>query len=825
MICIQIIVFAKHLFRSKGLRGLWLLGIFLLLGALRVLAQAGHGTVQEIRPIYPSEWGVPYPAGLAYATDRAHLFLLDKGSTEPSRTGSTVVIITPYEDLVSSVQLEFMVDDAINMAFDDGSNRLFLLNDARAELAQVAIDENGLLDPATLVRLPIASLGLIDAQGMAIDAAKRRLFILDRGTTQVLSIALEDFAVSHIELAQVGNTELRGLAVHPTTHHLYVGGPGAGQLYEVTTAGQWVASYDLTSLNLVDMGGLLFAPSADLTDPADTFHLFIADSGLTNHTLVTASFIEAAHLYLPLIVQPDGNRGSASNVVIAAQDEAQLYGQIIEAALICEGCPLTQSIAVSITHSTDDAEERLLSGRVITDSTDLELIQETTTQTVGLRFPGITIPADALIVSAFIEFTVDELNSEPTTLLFQGEATDDAPPFAATKGNISSRTPITAGVTWLDISAWNVVHEKHQTPDLSPIVQVIVDRTGWSSGNAMAFIITGTGKRTAKAYDGDPARAPQLIVEYIEPTPTPTLTLTPTLTPTGIETPVFTPTATPTPPPPDATIRFAVIGDYGNNNPDEARVATLVRGWNPDFVITTGDNNYPDGEATTIDDNIGQYYGQFIGSYQGAYGTGSPANRFWPSLGNHDWHTITCTGNSCDGAYFDYFNLPNNERYYEIDLGLVHLFALDSESTEPDGRKQNSIQAEWLLNQLDTSTSCYNIVYFHHAPYSSGRHGSNAAMQWPFARWGADAVLAGHEHLYERLDVSGTPYFVNGAGGRVLYNFDNVGNLPPEASSIVRYNQDYGAMLVTATSIDITYQFYSADGVLIDDYTMRKDCQ
>lgn len=272
------------------------------------------------------------------------------------------------------------------------------------------------------------------------------------------------------------------------------------------------------------------------------------------------------------------------------------------------------------------------------------------------------------------------------------------------------------------------------------------------------------------------------------------------------------------------TLQFAVIGDYGNGKDDEARVATLVASLDPDFVITTGDNNYPDGEASTIDKNIGQYYSQFIGNYKGGYGLGSCENRFWPSLGNHDWHTIRCTGGDCEGAYFDYFTLPGNERYYEVDLGLVHLFALDSDRDEPDGRKKDSIQAQWLQTQLAASSSCYNFVYFHHAPYSSGRHGSNSSLQWPFTEWGADAVFTGHDHLYERLEVDNTPYFVNGAGGAGLYDFDNVGNLPPEATSIVRYNLDHGAMLVTVTQTAVTYQFLNANGDLIDNYTEVKNC-
>src|SRR5436190_18393178 len=57
-----------------------------------------------------------------------------------------------------------------------------------------------------------------------------------------------------------------------------------------------------------------------------------------------------------------------------------------------------------------------------------------------------------------------------------------------------------------------------------------------------------------------------------------------------------------------AAVRFAVIGDFGQAGPDEAAVSALVAGWQPDFVITVGDNNYPLGEASTIDQNIGQYF-------------------------------------------------------------------------------------------------------------------------------------------------------------------------------------------------------------------------
>src|SRR5581483_888244 len=137
-------------------------------------------------------------------------------------------------------------------------------------------------------------------------------------------------------------------------------------------------------------------------------------------------------------------------------------------------------------------------------------------------------------------------------------------------------------------------------------------------------------------------------------------------------------------------VRFAVIGDYGRAGQPERDVAELVKGWSPDFVITVGDNNYEDGAASTIDQNVGQYYHDFIGPYLGSYGEGAATNRFFPVLGNHDWQAAGAR------PYLDYFTLPGNERYYEVAYGPVHLFALDSDPSEPDGVRSDSAQANWL---------------------------------------------------------------------------------------------------------------------------------
>jgi tartrate-resistant acid phosphatase type 5 len=124
-----------------------------------------------------------------------------------------------------------------------------------------------------------------------------------------------------------------------------------------------------------------------------------------------------------------------------------------------------------------------------------------------------------------------------------------------------------------------------------------------------------------------------------------------------------------------SSVRFAVIGDYGTDSAAEASVANLVKSWNPDFVITTGDNNYPDGAASTIDKNIGKHYQQFIYPYKGTYGAGATTNMFWPSLGNHDWHQIP------PQPYLDYFTLPGNERYYTIRQGQCSFLLLTATAT------------------------------------------------------------------------------------------------------------------------------------------------
>jgi hypothetical protein len=471
------------------------------------------------------------------------------------------------------------------------------------------------------------------------------------------------------------------------------------------------------------------------------------------------------------------------------------------------------TVTSQVSNSSDDAEEAVATGSMNTTSSDLELGADgNTDQWVGMRFNNISIPNGAIVLSAYIEFEVDDIGTEPTSILLEGQASPHPSAFSSSIYNISERPRTITSVPWNVIPAWTVTNAKWQTPDLSIIVQEIVGQPEWEAGNSIVIIASGTGQRTAESYDGEASAAPKLVISYTTgDTPTPTLTPLPTSTPTATLTSTITPTPTAslTPVPAD-TIRFAVIGDYGSNSQGEEDVANLVRGWDPNFIITTGDNNYPVGAAETIDDNIGQYYHEFISPYIGSYGTGATTNRFFPSLGNHDWDTTNAQ------PYLDYFSLPGNERYYDFIWGAVHFFVIDSDTREPDGTLSTSAQAIWLQNQLATSTSPWNLVYMHHPPFSSGEHhGSSSYMQWPYQAWGADAVLAGHDHLYERIVLDGFPYFVNGLGGASIRNFST-----PVLGSEARFTGDYGAMRVEADASHITFQFITRTGEVVDTYTL-----
>ncbi len=174
-----------------------------------------------------------------------------------------------------------------------------------------------------------------------------------------------------------------------------------------------------------------------------------------------------------------------------------------------------------IVASTDDAEERQTGGVIDITSSDLEFVNDGATpgnQTVGMRFTNIAIPKDAIIESAYIQFYVDEVAwTASTSVNIFGEAADNSATFSTSGFNITNRTKTTTSVAWNNIPVWptvNLAGVDQRTPELKTILNEIMQRVGWKENNSFTFLINGTGRRNAHAFDGSSTMAPELIVTY-----------------------------------------------------------------------------------------------------------------------------------------------------------------------------------------------------------------------------------------------------------------------------------------------------------------------
>ncbi|MEL7122025.1 MAG: metallophosphoesterase [Bacteroidota bacterium] len=282
---------------------------------------------------------------------------------------------------------------------------------------------------------------------------------------------------------------------------------------------------------------------------------------------------------------------------------------------------------------------------------------------------------------------------------------------------------------------------------------------------------------------------------------------------------------------PDLT--FAFVADYGCKDGSYNRsgfgtyysqvegVADMVKSWSPDFILSGGDDTYGDktdrGCATTIAENVGTYYGSYIGP-------STSDNRFYPTPGNHDY-----TSPGGISAWESYFYNPTsptnnsgNERYYKFTKGtttggdpLIEFFAVNSYKDEPDGIDSNSTQATWLKNNLAISTAKYKIVYTHYPPYASLNADQTddsyiKMRKWPFKKWGADLVLSGDQHFYERNDHKGLTYVVCGVGGYPVLKYISPAS-QIVAGNRVRLEDEFGALKIDANEEVMRIQFYTVD--------------
>lgn len=173
----------------------------------------------------------------------------------------------------------------------------------------------------------------------------------------------------------------------------------------------------------------------------------------------------------------------------------------------------TQDISIAV--GTDDAKQRA-SGTVVHNSWRHPLGYDGTEQIeIGLRFPGLNVPRNAIVTAAWIQFEADSSTSGACSLSIRGEKSANAATFSTTANSITSRPITAANVSWAP-PAWTQGDRtaSQRTPDVKAIVQEIVNQGTWNAGNAIVFVIDGTGSRVAEATESGVAKAPQLHVEW-----------------------------------------------------------------------------------------------------------------------------------------------------------------------------------------------------------------------------------------------------------------------------------------------------------------------
>lgn len=182
-----------------------------------------------------------------------------------------------------------------------------------------------------------------------------------------------------------------------------------------------------------------------------------------------------------------------------------------------------KTFTTRVASGNDDAEEEVSNGTMYLTSSDLEMSFDSFVnddQLIGMRFTGISLPANATIVNAYIQFEVDETKAnDPCNLFVFVEDNVNPGTYGMATGNISSRSYVQDSVAW-NPGTWVAVDDQsfaQRTPNIAPLVDSVLSDPNWSNGNAMAFMVKGTGTRTAESYDGEATAAPMLVIEYTEP--------------------------------------------------------------------------------------------------------------------------------------------------------------------------------------------------------------------------------------------------------------------------------------------------------------------
>jgi hypothetical protein len=490
------------------------------------------------------------PHGATLNPRNGHLFLADDSADEifeldPGPDG----LFTTSDDSLSSFDTRpFLSFDPEGVAYLDASesgnqDTLFIADGVSARVFSLTPGTNGVFDgvaPAgddEVTSFSVAGDGFVDVEGIALNPANGHLYLVGRPNTMLAQYTTEGHLVRIFDISAADPLAPSGLtfapgSLLPSMLHIYITDrrvdnqedpeENDGKVYEMLLP-------DTTPGNeppVVDAG-----LDREIQLPVESVALngTVSDDGIPNPPGVpvtiwrlvsgpgTVSFADDASpstvasfsspgTYVLRLAANDGEWVESDDVTVLVRG---LSGELVAEVRIAQG--------------SDDAEERF-NGNVAVGSADLEMVDTTEgdggNQVVGLRFEEVPVPQDSEIVRAHVQFQADETHDQATLLAIRGEQVGDSAAFVQDNqggAGLSSRPKTVASVIWSP-PGWTASEAgpAQQTPDVSPVLQEIVNHAGWSSGNALTLFVEGSGKRVADSADGSPV-APLLHLEFIAP--------------------------------------------------------------------------------------------------------------------------------------------------------------------------------------------------------------------------------------------------------------------------------------------------------------------
>jgi len=479
------------------------------------------------------------PAGVGYNPGNGHIFVSDDDQQRVYEVaaGPDGRYGTSDDTRTSISTAAFAGTDPEEVEYFPPTGELFVLDGADTDVHRVSPGPDGVFNGVAPTgddvdtELDIGRYGVEDPEGIGFHPGRNTLVVVDSKTNAAYEFNRNLMLVNRINISASNEVFAGGITVAPATNdpsrwNLYIvdrgvdndtdPGENDGKLYEM-------------AVQLPPIPNLAPVVSVGPDRPTHVgaplvLRAVVRDDGLpTSSTTVNWQAVSGpgtVTFEAPQSAETSATFSAAGTYVVRAQasDSALTGSDDLRATVVAPGAALPLDIPVAKAY--DDVEQRP-TGFADWVGTTLNIPNAGgTSQTVGIRFDNIDVPRGATVTEAWVQFTSKGANSSATTVQIAGIAEDDTATFTTSPTTVTSRPRTQARANWSP-AAWTAAGlsgTAQRTSDVRAVAQEVLSRPGWRQGNALAFVLTGTGERRASSVDGPAPAPPVLHLAYTAPT-------------------------------------------------------------------------------------------------------------------------------------------------------------------------------------------------------------------------------------------------------------------------------------------------------------------